>query len=101
MKTTLRVESLEQTRKRVLERARKLDKGERIQAEKSITLESPRVAHHRGQRDRLAKLEHEETMAGIRRGIADADAGRMIHLDDFIVKMNETLRRHTNSRSRK
>lgn len=41
MKTTVRVESFEQTRERVSERARKLDRAERVETEKTITFESP------------------------------------------------------------
>jgi prevent-host-death family protein len=39
-----------------------------------------------------ARLEHEDTVAGIRAGLADMKAGRHISLDDFLVKMRETVR---------
>lgn len=41
MKTTIRVETFEQYKSRVLERARKLDRGEPFKAEKVISFESP------------------------------------------------------------
>jgi len=42
---------------------------------------------------REATMEHEETMAGIRAGLADVKAGRTIDLDEFVVKMREAIRR--------
>jgi PHD/YefM family antitoxin component YafN of YafNO toxin-antitoxin module len=40
-----------------------------------------------------ARSEFEETAAAIREGLADVKAGRTMPLEDFLVRMRETVRR--------